>query len=127
MFDFNNPDNWQQIYAQQKVAANQTTDGKYEPIQDFTVFCDYSIIAIGSRNTKAYYNWQLGCWCFVTQPNAPSLGNQLGDFQFGRYAVPLNQFAVLKLDDLVPPSYTLYIKVPKWHRELYLEVWGFIQ
>ena len=125
MLDLTDSSIWQLTYSQLFVAANQTTDGNYEPIQDFEVYCDAATIAVGASNSQAYYNWQLGAWCYNNIPTSPS--NNFQDLQLGRFAVPLGRLAVYQINNLTPPPYTLLFKVPKWHRELYIEVWSLIE
>jgi hypothetical protein len=127
MLELSNKNNWQLIYADRKQAVSRPRLRDYEPIQDFKVFCDATTIAVGAYNPKAYYNWQLGAWCYVTLPTSPSNSANLQDLQLNRYTVPLNGLAVYEIADLSAPPYTLLFKVPKWHQELYLEVWAYLK
>jgi hypothetical protein len=125
MLNLTDNSNWELIFNEQKLAPSAEFYPYYEPIQDFEVFCDAGAIAVGGYNSNAYYNWSLACWLNVTLPNSPSSSANLQDLQLSRYGVPLNRLAVYEINNLTPPPYTLLFQVPKWHRELYLEVWAY--
>lgn len=124
MLDLNSQ-NWELIFSDLKISPRIDNYPYYEPIQDFQIFCDSTAIAIGGYNSNAYYNWSLAAWCNVTIPSFVNSSNNLQNLQLGRYGVPLNRLAIYEINQLSPPPYTLLIQVPKWHRELYLEVWAY--
>jgi hypothetical protein len=124
LLELNNIQNWDLIKRETYSAANQETNGSFDPIPSFSVTCPSNIIAVGTKNPYAKPSWQLGTWLFPCLFVAPSSFSEfVALMQTNRYAVPLDRLALFQMPDYLPKPYLLYFQPPKWHRELLIEVW----
>jgi hypothetical protein len=115
-----------ELLDRRSLAVEDRGDGRYVPIPSFTVISQHQILAVGCRNPYASPGWNLGCYCSASIAPGISVQAQIAQLlELGNYRIPLNQFKLIALPEFQIRPYGLRFSVPKWHRQLNLEIWWF--
>lgn len=123
ILDLGNILNWDLLHRQ-KYLAQATPSGGFIPLSRVNVICSSNIIAAGAINTKGKRHWTLGAWLYPALLISPSDSSDFtAAMDFERYAVPLGRLKLIQMPKYQPQPYLLEFQIPRWHEELYLEVW----
>lgn len=118
--------NWDLLLRQTYTATRRETGG-FNRIPPVSLTTESNILLAGSRNTKGSPNWYTGAYlnpCLLASPSSTTEFVSL--MQFGGYRVPLSRLALFQMPKYLPVPYLLYFTIPRWHEELFLEVWEYI-
>jgi hypothetical protein len=116
---------WQRVDSR-SLTGEQRGEGRYVPIPAFTVASQHQVLAIGCRNPEAPPSWNLGCYVSASIEAAISVQAGIAQLmELGNYRIPLNQFKLVVLPEFQVRPYGLKFNIPKWHRQMNIEVWWF--
>lgn len=113
------------LIATRNLAWVPSGDG-FSPIPDQAILCNSPVIQVGAASPNAPPHWFLGCWAtplLLIQPDTQTefiAGTALDNF-----AVPLNRLRIIDIGVDGPLPFVLQVKIPVWHQQLYLEVYGY--
>lgn len=109
------------------VAAGELQPYRSPPIPPITISVDSYILAIGASSTTAKPHWKLAAWVAPRLLFSPSSTSEfIAAVQSEQsQKVSLNQLTLIQFVDFGIKPYLLEIRIPRWHTEMYLEVWKY--
>lgn len=113
--------------AKTSALSTKSRFSPYLPIPAITLVLDSYILAIGAKSSMAKSHWYLAAnvtprLLFSPSSTSDFISAVQSDQQ---QKIPLNQLTLVRFTDFGLTPYLLEIKIPPWHREMYLEVWKY--
>lgn len=126
--EFNNSLNWDLVLRRTYFAVPNPAQPKgFVPIPTISVLVDRYTLAIGAKSNQAKANWHLAgyaCPRLLFSPSSTS--DYIAAVQSERaQAILLNQLTLVQFRNFSNNSYLLTINVPRWLREVSLEIWKY--
>lgn len=120
LLDLNNRDSWSKVYSKSFTASAIPGTNKFTPISPLrlTHTFDKHILAIGASSFQTRPTWRTGFWLSM-YVDVPSIGKAEGYNK----SIPLGLSIVIF--PVLSPTYNLIITIPKWHKEMTVEIWQY--
>lgn len=130
-WELNNSLNWEPLDRGTTFTASPIPEldfAKYwKPIPAKAYLANSRVVAVGVRNQFAKSNWFLGVWVSQKLLILPDSGSDFPTaMQTRRFPTRLRELTLLEFPDYERYPYLLSIDIPKWHKEIYLEVWEYV-
>ncbi len=119
--------NWDNV-ATRTLTAVRTGPGvkDFNPLPPFTTIVDRPVLQVGIRNPTAPLVWKLGGYASQKLLMTPSITSDfLALVQTKSVFCSLGQLTLIEFPDYNLYPYSLVIEFPKWHENIYLEVWKY--
>ena len=119
--------NWDSVTTR-NLSANRTGLGRwaFDPLPPFTTLVDRPVLAVGIKNSTAPVTWRLGAFASQRLLMTPSITSDfLALVQTRSLFCGLNQLTLLEFPDYNLYPYTLVLDFPRWHENIFLEVWKY--
>lgn len=102
-------------------------DKYWLPIPVKTYTPNSRVLKVGVRNQYAKPNWSLGVFLAQHLQVKPDSGTLFGpNTQTKRYGTKLGMLTLIEFPEYDSYPYLLRVEIPKWHKEIYLEVWEYV-
>lgn len=99
----------------------------WKPIPTQTYLPNSRILKIGVRAQYAKPNWILGVWASQRLLIQPDSGTNFATLtQAKQVGTRLGLLTLVEFEEWDSYPYVLSIDIPKWHKEIYLEVWEYV-
>lgn len=109
------------------VAEGELQPYKPPPILPITISVDSYVLAIGGKSSTAKSHWKLAAWVAPRLLFSPSSTSEfIAAVQSEKpQKVFLERLNLIQFVDFGIKPYLLEIIIPRWHTEMYLEVWKY--
>lgn len=123
--------NWEPLDRGTTFTANSIPEldfAKYwQPIPTKTYLANSRVLSIGVRNQYAKSNWRLGAWASQQLLIRPDTDTYFATVtQTRQFGTRLGLLTLIEFPEYERYPYLLSIDIPKWHKEIYLEVWEYV-
>lgn len=129
MWDFGNNLNWDLALRQTYNAISLSADDPdlFSPIPPITLSVSAKILLIGAKNQYAKPNWFLAGFVSPRLLFSPSSTSEFiaAISSYPRVKIGLDRLNLVKFDNYDLSTYLLEINIPKWHRQMMLEIWQY--
>lgn len=126
-WDIGNRLNWDNV-ATRTLTATRTGPGvkDFNPLPPFTTTVDRPVLQIGIRNPNAPAKWRFGGFASQRLLATPSITSDfLSLVRTKSVFCTLGELNLIEFPDYELYPYALVIEFPKWHEQIYLEVWKY--
>lgn len=126
LLQLGNNQNWENLYTHRWESVSIDGGRKYIPIpsQVLPILAEHRILAIGGGSMDALQHWKTAGWIipklYISGVSYPFLEANLPTEK-----IPLNDYRLIILPDL-SHSYRLEFQVPKWLKEVELDIWQYV-
>ena len=120
--------NWDLVgRANYITAASATNPDTHVPIPTQQMICDRPIILVGCNSVSALPHWRLGCWISQRLIFTVSNTSEYLPLIKTRSSFPceLNTLSLISFPDYQISPYLLLIDIPRWLKDLSVEVWKY--
>lgn len=126
LLQLGNNQNWERLYNRRWDADRIDSGKKYVPIpvQTLPVLADRRILVVGGASADALGHWTTAGW-LVPKLYISGLSYPFLEANLNTERIPLNDYRLLILPDL-SHSYRLEFRIPKWLKEVELDIWQYI-
>lgn len=129
MWDFGNNLNWDLVLRQTYNATPASPDDPdlFLPIPAITLSVRARVLLIGARNAYAKSNWFLAAKVSPRLLFSPSSTSEFiaAVSSSPRLRIGLDRLNLVRFDNYDLSTYLLEINIPKWHRQMLLEIWQY--
>lgn len=121
--------NWDIVLRRTYEAQSDRAEAPrtYVPIPPITVSVDSYTLAIGAKSSKAKASWYLAARVAPQLLITPSTTSNFVAFMQSEEPkrIALNRLNLIRFVDFGIKPYVLEINIPRWHTEMYVEVWKY--
>lgn len=129
VWDFGNNLNWDLALRQTYNATPASPDNPdlFLPIPPITLSVASKVLLIGAKNSYAKPNWFLAARVTPRLLFSPSSTSEFiaAISSYPRVKIGLDRLNLVKFDNYDLSTYLLEINIPKWHRQMMLEIWQY--
>jgi hypothetical protein len=129
MWDFGNNLNWDLALRQTYNAQGVSSDDPdlFLPIPRITVPVSSRVLLIGAKNQFAKPNWFLAARVSPRLLFSPSSTSEFiaAIDSYPRVKIGLDRLNLIRFDNYDLSTYLLEINIPKWHKQILLEIWQY--
>lgn len=129
MWEFGNNLNWDLALRQTYNATLISPDDPdlFLPIPTVTLTVTSRVLLIGARNQSAKPNWFLAARVSPRLLFSPSSTSEFiaAVASYPRLKIGLDRLTLIRFDNYDLSTYLLEINIPKWHKQMLLEVWQY--
>jgi hypothetical protein len=120
----NNPQNWIRLFTGEYEVTPIADGRRYVPIPSrlLPIQTDERILAVKAESTTALQNWQTGGWLIPTLDLSAA---EFREARWGQFKIPLRYAGLVLLPDL-NVSYRLRLDIPKWIKDVRVDVWQYL-
>lgn len=122
ILDLSNSSNWEKVYQNSFTAVPiQGVRNQFLPIPAVVISnsFDSHTLAVGASSFQIKPTWHLGFWLSM---NVQLLG--IGKAEAYSKSIPLG-LSIVRLPN-ISSTYTLSANIPRWHKEMTIEIWQYI-
>lgn len=122
ILDVSNSSNWEKVYqASFTAVAIQGVRNQFLPIPSVVIPNSFNrhTLAVGASSFQAKPTWHLGFWLSM---NVQLLG--IGKAEASSKSIPLG-LSLIRFPQ-ISSTYTLTANIPRWHKEMEIEIWQYV-
>jgi hypothetical protein len=117
--------NWD-LVRRQTYTAIPGPETSYFPIPPITVICESHLMMFGFRNDEAKKTWWLAATVSQRLLTLPSSTSEfLASVEAFNQRCGLRQLTLIKFPNWGLLPFLAEINIPKWHKQMYVEVWKY--
>lgn len=126
ILDLSNPENWEQVYDESRLAEVASPAGGFFPIPAFEIPLDFNqnIIAVRCLSTTAKATWRFA-GALVQRISIPIAGNNSPPVETLVLKMRVNRTRLITLPTYTT-NYELVLEPPVWFKSLRLTVWSYL-